>query len=86
MATIRILTDTGTRITQEVDHERLGEYKTAWADNAQDPGRTVSFEHEGSWLLIPVSRVVALQFIPDDPDEPVVDLPPVSGTITGNVS
>jgi hypothetical protein len=68
MTTLRILTDTGTRILIEgLADEPIGDYKQGFRDEATKPGGTLSFELASDvWWLFPVARVVAIQAVPDD--------------------
>lgn len=84
MTTIRILTDTGTRIAIEgLGDEKIDEYKQGFAANA--PGATLSFELAADrWWLFPLHRVVAMQCLPDISEDEASDRSdPASGSPIG---
>jgi hypothetical protein len=73
MPTIRILTDTGKAIIiPDLTDEPMADYKRGFQDEAKVPGGTLTFHTApDDWWVIPVSRVVAIQCLPDvsDPED-----------------
>jgi hypothetical protein len=86
LTTIRILTDTGVRITlPEQTDEVMSDYAKAYKDEASSPGQTVSFARgPESWTILPIARIVAIQAVPDLVDAPPDDVVPVTGVTVDN--